>query len=94
MVLGDALQDNRSLKVLNVSNNSIDSIGCLTLCCGILENESLEKVILDGNPIGKEGANALMVCLRVVVIVVVCVTVMLYFSFYLLSHMLTCLFVF
>lgn len=36
MALGDALQDNKSLKVLYVSNNSIDSVACLTICSGEL----------------------------------------------------------
>lgn len=39
MALGDALQENKVLKTLNVANNSIDSVACLTICAGVLENE-------------------------------------------------------
>ena len=39
MALGDALQENKVLKRLNVANNSIDSVACLTICAGVLENE-------------------------------------------------------
>jgi len=39
MALGDALQDNKVLKTLNVASNSIDSVACLTICAGVLENE-------------------------------------------------------
>ena len=39
MALGDALQENKVLRTLNVANNSIDSVACLTICAGVLENE-------------------------------------------------------
>ena len=39
IALGDALQDNKVLKTLNVASNSIDSVACLTICAGVLENE-------------------------------------------------------
>jgi hypothetical protein len=61
MALGDALQDNKVLKTLHVSNNSLDSIACLTICAGIFQNEALESVVFDGNPIGEQGAKVLMV---------------------------------
>lgn len=61
VALGDALQDNKVLKTLLVANNSLDSIACLTICAGILENEALKEVSFDGNPIGEQGAKALMV---------------------------------
>ncbi len=61
VALGDALQDNKALKTLLLANNSLDSIACLTICAGILENEALREVSFDGNPIGEQGAKALMV---------------------------------
>ena len=39
MALGDALQENKVLKRLNVANNSIDSVACLTIFAGVLRNE-------------------------------------------------------
>lgn len=33
------MQDNKVLKTLNVASNSIDSVACLTICAGVLENE-------------------------------------------------------
>ena len=44
MALGDALQENKVLKTLNVANNSIDSVACLTICAGVLENE-VHKIV-------------------------------------------------
>jgi Ran GTPase-activating protein (RanGAP) involved in mRNA processing and transport len=61
VALGDALQENKVLKTLLVGNNSLDSIACLTICAGILENEALRDLSFDGNPIGEQGAKALMV---------------------------------
>ena len=61
IALGDALQDNKVLKTLFISNNSIDSMACLTICAGILQNENLTFCAFDGNPIGEVGARALMV---------------------------------
>lgn len=44
-----------------VAHNSINSMACVTICAGVLENEGLSKLVMDGNPIGVEGAKALMV---------------------------------
>ena len=51
---------NHCLKSLNVCNNNLDTIAAFTLCVGIMENKSLESVILDGNPIGIKGCTAMM----------------------------------
>lgn len=61
IALGEALSLNRTLQTLYISNNSIDSVACLPLCVGILENTALEYVCFDGNPIGEGGSRALMV---------------------------------
>ena len=58
--LGSALMSNRVLRYLNVSNNGLDARACFTLCIGVLEHPTLTKVIMDGNPVGMEGAKALM----------------------------------
>ena len=52
---------------LLVAHNSLDSIACTTICAGVLENEGLVKLVLDGNPIGEEGAKTLMVCASTVI---------------------------
>jgi Ran GTPase-activating protein (RanGAP) involved in mRNA processing and transport len=48
------------LKVLNIANNGIDTIGCFTLFVGLRENKSLSEINIDGNPIGEQGARILM----------------------------------
>lgn len=58
--LGDALQDNKTLRTLIISSNSLDSVACVCLCSGVIENKSLRSVTLDGNPIGVQGAKAVM----------------------------------
>jgi len=60
LTLGDAIIDNRSLKTLIVANNNIDATACFTICVGAIENMSLTKLNLNGNPIGEQGARALM----------------------------------
>lgn len=59
--LGRSLLYNRSLKTLNIANNGLDSAACITICAGVIENKTLQKVFLDGNPIGEQGAKAVMV---------------------------------
>lgn len=72
LALGDALQDNKTLRTLIIvrysylicnrylfwiqANNAINSVSCLTICAGILENENLQNFTVDGNPIGEEGS--------------------------------------
>ena len=52
-LIGDAILTNQTLKTLILSNNGIESRACFTLCMGIIENSSIKKVCLDGNPVGK-----------------------------------------
>jgi Ran GTPase-activating protein (RanGAP) involved in mRNA processing and transport len=59
-ILGAALLENHHLKYLNLGYNAIDSVGVMTLSVGMCENHSLERVILDGNPLGEQGARAMM----------------------------------
>ena len=58
--LGSSMMSNRDLRYLNVSNNGLDARACFTLCIGVLEHPTLTKVMMDGNPVGMEGAKALM----------------------------------
>ena len=60
IALGSSLQDNKTLRYLLVANNALDSRACIAICAGILENHALKEITLDGNPIGEEGAKALM----------------------------------
>lgn len=59
--LGDALMDNTSIKYLNLASNGITASACFTISTGIIENQALHRVILDNNPIGEPGAQALMI---------------------------------
>ena len=83
IALGNSLLHNKVLKTLLVANNSFDSMACITVCAGILENENIEKVVFDGeinddtviiyfiinlgNPIGQDGARVLMVMIIIIV---------------------------
>jgi Ran GTPase-activating protein (RanGAP) involved in mRNA processing and transport len=60
LALGNAIIDNHSLKTCNVSNNNIDATACFTICVGVIENMALTRLLLNGNPIGEQGARALM----------------------------------
>ena len=51
---------NEKLRTLIVSNNGIESRACFTICVGVLEHPSLRHVAMDGNPVGIDGAKALM----------------------------------
>jgi len=68
IALGSSLQDNKTLRSLLVANNGIDSMACLTICAGILQNEALHMINIDGNPIGDEGARALMVIISFIIL--------------------------
>jgi len=60
VVLGDSIIDNKSLQTLKLCNNGLHACAIFTICQGIIENHSLRRVALDGNPIGEQGARALM----------------------------------
>ena len=60
VALGVALNDNNTLTYLNIGSNNLTAIPCFTICSAILENHSLKNVYFDGNPIGEEGAKAVM----------------------------------
>eukprot|EP01038_Epipyxis_sp_PR26KG_P009185 gene9185-12389_t len=59
-VLGAAIIQNKALKFLNIAHNGIDAAGCFTLLVGIRENKSIQTFIIDGNPMGEEGARMLV----------------------------------
>lgn len=60
IVLGDSIIDNKSLQTLKLCNNGLHACAIFTICQGVIENHSLRRVALDGNPIGEQGARALM----------------------------------
>ena len=60
IALGHALLYNTKLKKLSMCNNNIDARASFTICAAIQENTTIRVVHLDGNPIGKCGASALM----------------------------------
>ena len=59
-MLGDSILDNKTLLTLKISNNSLNSTACFTICVGIEENFVLREVALNDNPIGIFGAKALL----------------------------------
>jgi hypothetical protein len=60
LALGEAILNNRTLKTLLLANNNIDSTACFTICVGVIENLALTRLSLNGNPVGEQGAKALM----------------------------------
>lgn len=58
--LGVALHHNKRLKELVVCNNGMGPAACVCICVGIRECLSLERVSLDGNSLGEQGARALI----------------------------------
>ncbi len=60
VALGVALNDNNTLTYLNIGSNNLTAIPCFTICSAVLENRSLKNIYFDGNPIGEEGAKAVM----------------------------------
>ena len=53
--------ENGTLKFLNLSSNNINASACFTISVGIIESKALQRVIMDCNPIGEAGAQALMI---------------------------------
>eukprot|EP01059_Diplonema_ambulator_P015384 TRINITY_DN264_c7_g1_i1.p1 TRINITY_DN264_c7_g1~~TRINITY_DN264_c7_g1_i1.p1 ORF type:complete len:390 (+),score=69.55 TRINITY_DN264_c7_g1_i1:270-1439(+) len=47
------------LEYLNLAENDITVLGCQAIMEGLKDNKSLKTLILDGNPLGEEGATAL-----------------------------------
>jgi Leucine-rich repeat (LRR) protein len=54
IVTGSSLLKNCCLETVNLSYNTIAAICCITSIAGIVENRTLKKLILDGNPIGDQ----------------------------------------
>lgn len=60
-----ALEENCTLKMLNLENNNIGSDGVVALANALEHsNDSLQWLVLTENPIGDEGAKALLRCVR------------------------------
>ena len=60
IALGKSLELNKFLHTLAINNNGIDAAGCICICAGVIENYSIKHLYIDGNPIGQQGAKALM----------------------------------
>lgn len=62
--LATALRDNCTLQMLNVENNNIGPAGVTALAKALEHNnDSLQWLVLSENPIGDEGANAILRCI-------------------------------
>jgi len=59
-VLGNSIMLNRTLKVLNVTNNNFASTATLCISVGSMENLAMHELIMDENPVGVLGSRALM----------------------------------
>jgi hypothetical protein len=59
-VLGGVVMENKSLRTLLLGHNGIDARACFTLCVGLQLNTTLRELGIEGNPIGKDGARALL----------------------------------
>lgn len=59
-VLGDSIQSNRTMRHLILKNNCFNSTACFSICVGVVENLAMQRIVLDDNPIGEAGANAVM----------------------------------
>ncbi|PVD24929.1 hypothetical protein C0Q70_15423 [Pomacea canaliculata] len=60
IALQKALQVNTSLRVLDISNNRLDAQCALKLAIGLRKNRGLETLILNLNPLGDEGIEAIL----------------------------------
>lgn len=60
VALGEALLRNRSLKKIHLHNNNLDAMATIAICQGVIENQHVGEVVLNGNPIGHQGAKAVM----------------------------------
>ena len=62
--LGEALKANKTLQMLNLTNNSIGAEGAAALGAALKANKALQTLYLDSNSIGDEGAKALGAALK------------------------------
>jgi hypothetical protein len=40
---------------LIIACNGIDSVACISIIVGVIENLNLKVIVMDGNPIGEQG---------------------------------------
>ena len=60
VALGEALLRNKTLQKLYLHNNNLDAMAIIAICQGVIENQHVSEVVFDGNPIGHQGAKAVM----------------------------------
>lgn len=58
-VLAKKLADNKSIKILLLSDNNISDEGVIAIAKSLMGNNSVEEIVLNNNNIGPEGAGAL-----------------------------------
>ena len=58
--MGRALLTNKTLTYLDLSSNGLDGTAIMCISVALIENKIMRKIVLDGNPIGKLGAKAIM----------------------------------
>lgn len=59
-VLGGVVMENKTISTLLLGHNGIDSRACFTLCVGLQLNPTMRVLGIEGNPIGRDGARALL----------------------------------
>jgi hypothetical protein len=76
-----------------VSSNGIEARAAFIICMSIIENQSLKKVFLDGNPIGIQGAKVYMyLCIHVYIYMYICIYIYVYINMYI--HLYICIYVY
>ena len=61
IAIGDALATNHRLQYLDLSNNDIRACAAFSISVALIKGTSaLEKLIMNGNPIGKTGGRSLL----------------------------------
>lgn len=62
--IGGAIRKNTTLRTLNLSHNRIQTMGAFVIADGMDENKSINRLTMDGNPIGFEGGRELLRAMR------------------------------
>jgi hypothetical protein len=62
--LANCLVENSVLKHLDLTHNGLSDVPVILLCYAMRRNHSIETLMLDGNPIGRKGFNAVQRMIR------------------------------
>ena len=66
--LGAALRNNQTLELIDISHCDVGEKGAIVLADSMKENETVQQLILDNNPIGHLGGRAILRCLCYMVV--------------------------